>query len=173
MYQVGETPNEKSAGSQSPEFRFVAVEGALSATRDWIRSLEKAVNALVDAHMLSEDSPAWIELKQRVKEAEAKLDGVASTTKRTELAIVGTFDDSGTVWKPGIREKVESVDTKVDGLSVQVTQANKKADRVVGWAVAAVLGIWTLVAGVILAFANNYFGWWTTIHAAKAITGGH
>lgn len=134
-----------------------------------------------DVSPLTESSPAWIRLVTRVDTVEHKIDNATQVSRRTEKAVLGGYDDSGTVWRKGIREQVESIDAKVDSVKddvkavkVDVAGANAKADafKALGWW--AIGGVWALVLGVALEFVNSYFGFWGAAHAAnKIITGGH
>lgn len=161
-----EIPNQRG-----PEWRFAALEGGLAVLRDWVRSLEKAINAVVDANPLTEQSPAWVEMALRMKNVEGQLNDVARASKRTATALTGDWDESGTTWVPGVREQVQKVAAQVTSVDIKVAEANMKADKFLSRATWAVSGLWLIVGGVIIELANSYFGWFGAAHAA--INGGH
>lgn len=122
---------------------------------------------------LTENSRAWVELKVRLASVESKILDSTVVALQTKNAIVGSYDDSGAIWHVGIREKVEMIDRKVDAVDVKVDEANAKADTFKALGYWAIGGIWLLVSGLALEFANNFFGWWGASHAAVTIMRGH
>lgn len=116
------------------------------------------------------DSPLWIELLARVNTLSDVLKNSAGTINRTERALMGGWDESGTKWIEGLRDKVQHVDEKVD-------VANLKADSFVGLARWAVGVLTAIFVGLMTELANGYFGWWGAAHTAaltsKVLTGGH
>lgn len=152
--------------SHGPEWRFAAFEGALAATRDWIRSVEKAVNTLTDSAPLTETSQAWTEMKERMKNVEHKVEETSFVALQTKNAVVGSYDDSGTVWRPGIREGIEAVGRLISKQS----EDTDKVKQIGRWAVGVLTAIFVTVA---IDLANSYLGLWGAAHAAIKITGGH
>lgn len=108
----------------------------------------------------------FIGLTARVAVLEQATTNVKHDLLQTKNALLGSYDDSGTQWKPGLREKVDKLDEKV----THVEERAITMQRIALWAVS---GIWTLVVGVVLEFANSYFGWFGAAHAAVKISGGH
>lgn len=122
---------------------------------------------------LTEGSRAFVKLEARVGVVESKLGEAFSVALQTKNAVVGSYDDSGTAWHPGIRERVETIDIKVDKVDTKVNDANAKADTFKALGYWAIGGIWLLVSGLALEFMNNFFGWWGASHAAVSIMKGH
>lgn len=159
-------PDPELPSQHGPEWRFSALEGGLAVLRDWVRSLEKAINAVIDSNPITEQSPAWVEMALRMKNVEGQLELVARSAKRTATALTGDWDESGTTWSPGVREQVQKVAAQVTGVAADVAEANAKADKFlsrVNWALG---GLWLIVAGVLVELANSYFGWFGAAHAA-------
>lgn len=101
---------------------------------------------------LTEQSPAWVELKLEVRELKAGLIEASKTAKRTESALLGTYDESGTTWKKGVREQVYGLTT------------------IAKWIGAIATAIFIAASAD---FLNSYFGLWGASHAARILSGGH
>lgn len=116
---------------------------------------------------LIEASPVFIGLAARVTVLEHASANVQHDLTQTKNSLLGSYDDSGTKWTPGIREKVEKLNEQVQ----HVEERAMTMQRIAMWAVG---GIWTLVLGIMVEFANSYFGWFGAAKAALQIhTGGH
>jgi len=92
-----------------------------------------------------------------MESVEKKVDATSIAATQTKNAIVGTYDESGTVWKPGIRDNIQLLDHKVD-------TANEKADKFLGrvnWGVGVLTAIFV---GLCIELGNSYFGWWGSAH---------
>lgn len=113
--------------------------------------------------VIYEDGPLWIEWTARVVSVEKAVIGSTATINRTERALMGGWDESGTQWIEGIRDKVGHLEEKTDSFV-----------GLARWGIGVVTAIFI---GLVIDMTNNYFGWWGSAHATavttKILTGGH
>ena len=116
------------------------------------------------------DGPAWLALVARVAYVEKVLDTSALTINRTERALMGGWDESGTRWIDGLRDSVQHVDAKMDAFKVQseedltTLRAEMKAARRTFNGILS--GVWLLAVAAVSELLNSYFGWFGAAHAA-------
>ena len=123
-------------------------------------------NHTIGRRVIYEDGPLWVELDMRVDSLEKGLKDVTATMKQQTNALIGSWDESGTVWRKGMRENLDSLDVKLD----ENNEATKALKTAAIWL--AGFGA-TAFVSVFIELLNSYFGWFGAAHAAHLLTGGH
>jgi hypothetical protein len=107
--------------------------------------------------IIYKDSALWIEYCAKVNQLEKILATSAATINRTERALMGGWDETGTQWVEGLRDKLQHVDEKVEA-------ANRQANKFLAlgqWAVGVLSAIFI---GLVVDLSNSYFGWFGAAH---------
>ena len=115
------------------------------------------------------DGPLWSDIVARLRAVEASLTLAVPTMNRTERALMGGWDETGTKWLEGVRDQVKRVDEKMDAFKKQSAEdlaAVKIELHSVKRTFSGVLaGVWAVALIALAELLNGFFGWYGSAHA--------